>query len=110
MSDQSTDLRDLGGQLLAEAQRASAGRAAQTVVSGTVQRATVIALVADAEMAEHDSPPGATLQVLSGRIKVSTQDQAWVLSAGELMPVPQQRHSLLALEDSAALLTVALHG
>jgi quercetin dioxygenase-like cupin family protein len=110
MTDETIDVRDLAGQLLGEAHASSAGRAAQTVVSGLVQRATLFALTADAEMAEHDSPPAATLHVLSGRVRVSTQDREWVLGAGQLMPVPHQRHSVQALEDSAALLTVALHG
>jgi len=33
-----------------------------------------------------------------------------VLDAGKVVPVPSRRHGLDALEDSAVLLTVALHG
>ena len=105
-----TALHEVAGHLLGEAQRAASGRAAQTIASGAVQRATVVALTADAEMGEHDSPPAALLQVISGRVRLRTDDEQSVLEAGQLVPVPPRRHALDALEDSAVLLTVALHG
>jgi quercetin dioxygenase-like cupin family protein len=105
-----TDLHEVAGRLLGEAQRAASGRAAETVVSGSVQRSTVIALTTDAEMAEHDSPPAALLHVISGRVRMHTHDEEWVLGAGQVTSVPSRRHALAALEDSAVLLTVALHG
>ena len=52
-----TDLHEVAGRLIGEAQRAASGRAAETIFSGSVQRSTVVALTADAEMGEHDSPP-----------------------------------------------------
>lgn len=110
MGHQITDLHETAGRLLSEAQRAASGRAAETIVSGTVQRATVVALTADTEMGEHDSPPAALLQVITGRVRLRTHDQAWELTAGQVVPVPARRHGLDALEDSAVLLTVALHG
>jgi quercetin dioxygenase-like cupin family protein len=105
-----TDLHEVAGRLLGEAQRAASGRAAETIVSGSVQRSTVIALTADAELGEHDSPPAALLQVITGRVRLHTHDQEWVLGAGQVVAVPPRRHGLDALEDSAVLLTVALHG
>lgn len=107
---QITDLHEVAGRLLGEAQRAASGRAAETVVSGSVQRSTVIALTTDAEMAEHDSPPAAVVHVISGRVRMHTNDEEWVLGAGQVAPVPSRRHGVQALEDSALLLTVALHG
>jgi quercetin dioxygenase-like cupin family protein len=105
-----TDLHEVAGRLIGEAQRAASGRAAETIVSGSVQRSTVVALTADAEMGEHDSPPAALLQVISGRVRLHTHDQEWVIGAGQVVPVPPRRHAVDALEDSAFLLTVALHG
>ena len=58
------------------------------------------------ELGEHDSPPEATLQVLTGRVRLIGLDREWELTAGELAPIPPERHSLAALEDSAVLLTV----
>ena len=99
----------LGTELLAEAREASSGRAATTVATGPLQRATVIALVEDAELAEHDSPPAATLQVLAGSLRLISAQQEWLLRAGDLAPVPPFRHSLTANSDAVVLLTVALH-
>lgn len=107
---QITDLHEVAGRLLGEAQRAASGRAAETIISGSVQRSTVIALTTDAEMGEHDSPPAALLHVITGRVRLRTHDQEWVLAAGQVAAVPPRRHGVEALEDSAFLLTVALHG
>jgi quercetin dioxygenase-like cupin family protein len=105
-----TDLHEVAGRLLGEAQRSASGRAAETIVSGSVQRSTVIALTTEAEMAEHDSPPAALLHVISGRVRLHTHDEEWVLGPGQVASVPSRRHGVEALEDSALLLTVALHG
>ncbi|MGW5053642.1 hypothetical protein [Actinokineospora sp. NPDC004072] len=103
-----TQVDQLAVELLAEARTHPAHRAARTLVTGTSQRATLIAMAAGAEMAEHDSPPAATLQVISGQVLLHTAGEERQLGAGQLTPVPPNRHSLKALADSAVLLTVAL--
>lgn len=95
-------------ELLDEARAQHSHRAARTLASSTSLRATVIALLSGASLADHDSPPAATLQVLTGRVRLHTADREWTLEAGELVPIPPQRHGLDALADSAVLLTVAL--
>lgn len=107
--DDITDLPQLAARLLDVAKEAKAGRAAETILSGLVQRATVIALSAGSAMNEHDSPPSATLQVLAGHVRLSTQDRSWEARPGQFLAVPPQRHGVEALEDSAILLTVALN-
>lgn len=94
--------------LLGAAREASAKRAAETVYGSrdSVLRQTMLALLAGSELAEHDSPPEATLQVVSGRVQLFGKDRSWELVAGDLMPIPPERHSLAALEDSVFLLTV----
>lgn len=99
----------LAAELLDEAREQDSRRTARTVVSGTLQRATLIALAEGAELAEHDAPPAATLQVLTGRVRLHTAAQEWLLNSGDLAPVPRQRHGLHALTDAVVLLTVALH-
>ena len=94
--------------LLADLPHHQAGRTARTVVSGAKMRAVVIALREGAEMAEHDAPPAATLQVLRGEVTVVGGDQEWRLSEGRLLPIPPARHSVQAHTDAAVLLTVAL--
>lgn len=98
----------LATELLDEARKHDSRRTARTVVSGTAQRATLIALAEHAELAEHDAPPAATLQVLTGRVRLHTAAHEWLLNSGDLAPVPHQRHGLQALTDAVVLLTVAL--
>lgn len=99
----------LATELLDEAREHDSQRTARTIVSGTVQRATLIALTEGAELAEHDAPAAATLQVITGRVRLYTAAQEWLLTSGDLATVPHQRHGVHALTDAAILLTVALH-
>ena len=47
--------------------------------------------------------------MLRGRIRLYAGDAAeWFVSAGQVVAIPPERHSVDALEDSAFLLTVAL--
>ncbi|MFV0319729.1 MAG: cupin domain-containing protein [Microbacterium sp.] len=103
-----TNLHQLQEELLAKAHASGAGRAAATVYGGrdSILRQTALALTGGAELAEHDSPPEATLQVLTGRIVLRGADREWQLAAGELAPIPPERHAVDAVEDSVFLLTV----
>lgn len=94
---------------LALAREAGSGRAAHTVRGGHdhVLRQTLLALVAGRELAEHDSPGEATLQVLRGRVRLVAGDDAVEGAAGDLLTIPPRRHALLAVDDAAVLLTVA---
>src|SRR3712207_1406188 len=103
------DLQALADDLLGEARSASAGRAARTLphpVDGL--RQTVIALRADAELSEHESPGAASLQVLRGRVRLLAADQTVEVGAPQIAPIPDRRHSLAADEDSVVLLSVAV--
>ena len=72
-----------------------------------ILRQTVIALQAGFRLDEHENPGEATVFVLKGRISLASGEVSWDGSAGDLLIVPQARHSVHALEDSAILLTVA---
>ena len=91
------------------AANASSGRSAQTVYGGHehVLRQTIIALSAGYILDEHENPGEATLYVLKGRVRLRSEGDSWEGSAGDLLIVPQARHSVEAVEDSAVLLTVA---
>jgi quercetin dioxygenase-like cupin family protein len=103
-----TELDTTAKELLTDARGHDSRRTARTLVTGTAMRATLIALCDGATMAEHDAPPAATLQVVTGRVRLHTRDREWVLDAGHLVAVPHQRHGLEAMMDTVVLLTVSL--
>jgi quercetin dioxygenase-like cupin family protein len=98
----------VGAELLVDARGHDTRRAARTLVTGLAQRATLIAMAEGADLAEHDAPPAATLQVISGQVRLHTRDRDWVLGPHQLAAVPRQRHGLTAITDAVVLLTVAL--
>ena len=103
-------LSEVSATLLDEARGSSANRAARTLHGGTghTLRQTVIALLADSSLSDHENPGEATLQVLVGRVRLSWPDDAVDLDAGEHVVIPQERHGLLALSDAVVLLTAAV--
>lgn len=103
-----TEVNSAAKELLTEARGHDSRRAARTLVTGTAQRATLIALCEGASMSEHDAPPAATLQVVTGRVRLHTRDREWVLDENLLIAIPRQRHGLEALTDTVVLLTVSL--
>jgi quercetin dioxygenase-like cupin family protein len=108
--DVPTTLSALGAELLDKArQHPGSGRAAHTLTGGAdrVLRQTLLGLLAGASIDEHESPGEATLLVLSGRVVLRASADEATLSAGMHVAIPDSRHSLEALEDSAVLLTVA---
>ena len=93
--------------LLTEARESgTAGRAARMLFHGNGLRATAIALCAGHELAEHASPPAALLLVQQGSVLLRGAGRQWHLDAGQVIPIPPERHSLLAETDAVVLLTV----
>jgi len=104
---QKSSLTDLADRLLAEAREASSGRSARTLHGGhtSTMRQTVIALALGQRLDEHENPGEATLQVLRGAVRLATAGGGCDGAAGDLLVVPDARHSLEALDDAVVLLT-----
>jgi quercetin dioxygenase-like cupin family protein len=108
--DEPTTLSATAAELLKKARApGGSGRAAHTIVGGAdrLLRQTLIGLAAGAALDEHESPGEATLYVVSGRVVLTAGSDETELVAGMHIAIPDSRHSLAALEDSAVLLTVA---
>jgi quercetin dioxygenase-like cupin family protein len=90
---------------------APSGRSAHTLYGGHEQvlRQTLIALTAGTSLSEHENPGEATVQVLSGRVRLLAGAASWDGRAGDLLVMPPSRHSLEAVETAVVLLTVAKH-
>lgn len=96
-------------QQLKLAASASSGRSSVTIYGGHTHslRQTVIALTAGQSLAEHENPGEATLLVLNGVLTLISGANEWKGSAGDLIVIPNARHSVKAIDDVAFLLTVA---
>jgi quercetin dioxygenase-like cupin family protein len=94
---------------LNHARDASSGRSAETVYGGHahVLRQTLIALCAGQRLKEHDNLAEATVQVVEGRVVLTSGGTSWSGWRGDLITMPPGRNSLEAVEDAVILLTVA---
>jgi len=90
---------------LAAAQSSPNGRSAELLVHDGVLRQSVLALTAGTQLAEHNSPHAASLQVLVGTVAVTGIEASAPLRAGELTVLTHQRHAVTAVEDAVFLLT-----
>lgn len=103
--DAPNDLHALADEHLAAAHTSPHGRSAHLLLRQDPLRQTVIALASGRALDEHNAPPAASLQVLRGSVRLTAESGDVELSAGQLHPIPQERHGLLALEDAVVLLT-----
>jgi quercetin dioxygenase-like cupin family protein len=106
---ETVSLAALVGHHLDTARAASSGRSAATVFGGSERtlRQTLIALRAGERLDDHENPGEATVHVLYGRVRLTAGTVSGEAGEGELMAVPDARHSLTAIDDSVVLLTVA---
>lgn len=106
---QSLSLTELIAEQLLAARNSPNGRSVQRVHGGRDHQLqqSLITLMAGHSLGEHGSPGDATLQVLCGRVRLSAGDDFWDADVGDHLAIPSKRHDLLAVDDSAVLLTVA---
>lgn len=108
---QKPSLDAMARQLGQRAAQATSGRAAETIFGGHEKRLrqTIVAMTAGTELGEHENPGDATVLVIHGRIKLVAGDVTWEGREGDFLTVPDERHSVQAVTDTAFLLTVAKH-
>jgi quercetin dioxygenase-like cupin family protein len=106
---QTTSLTSLIDEHVLVAKDAPSGRSSHTVFGGHDHnlRQTLIAMAAGQTLNEHESPGEATLQVLRGRVALVSDDESAEGAPGDFLVIPNSRHRLDALDDSAVLLTVS---
>lgn len=108
-----TDLMAVTAKCLEQARANPEGRATHSVIHGPRQRAVLIGLTAGSGLGEHASPPAASFQVLVGEARLyvgnpENPDQSWDVKAGQIVPIPPDRHAVSAITDTVVLLTVSL--
>jgi len=105
---QKLSLEALAREQLKIAKDSTNGRSSETVYGGHEHalRQTLIALAAGTTLAEHENPGEATVQILSGRVRLNSGPDSWDGRTGDLIIVPPARHDLHAVEDAVVLLTV----
>lgn len=107
----SFDLTDEVRQLTEEASWQQTGRTAKTLVKEADLRVVLVALRQGVAMDEHQATGPVTIQAVSGQFRVRLPDQHVNLAPGQVVALaPALRHSVLALQDGAFLLTIAWPG
>jgi quercetin dioxygenase-like cupin family protein len=83
-------------------------RDSKTLIKQPTLRVVLTALRAGARLATHQAAGPTTVQVLHGLLRVRVAEQAIELRPGQLLALEARvRHDVVAVEDSAFLLTVA---
>ena len=91
---------------IAEAGGAPDGRVVRVVVEGP-PKVLVVGFAAGGVLPDHTRPGPATLQVLRGRLELSTADRTWDLPTGALVEIPEAVHAVRAQDPGAMVLTIS---
>ncbi|WP_106849758.1 hypothetical protein [Blastococcus sp. Marseille-P5729] len=103
----STSLSQVVPELIESARAAERGLATAMGASSGPLRQVVAALRADALLPDHENPGDATLQCLEGEVELATTSgsSSVVLTQGDLVVIPHERHYLRAVTDTAVIIT-----
>jgi quercetin dioxygenase-like cupin family protein len=99
------DVQQLAQDQIDRAHQDEHGRSAQVLVHDGPLRQSIIALTKGSVLAEHNSPPAASILVLRGTVAVTTAERVDTLPAHHLAELTHDRHGVEALSDAAFLLT-----
>lgn len=103
------DLQAAGRTLLEEAQGMASGRASKSLTPGVHAplTQTLMALRAGTELGGHEANGPASIYLVSGRASLASGEGTVEVSGGQWVSIPASVNSLVAAEDTIALLTVA---
>lgn len=105
------DLEDQLAELRREEAFERSGRAGRTLTKSGRFRLTLLAMAAGNEIGTHQADSPLTLHVLSGRLRFRAGDGQHELRQGQVLFFgPGDAHDILAIEDSALLLTLSAIG
>ncbi len=83
---------------------------AKTLFRNLDQRLVLMLLDSGAQIPVHHTEAALTLQALDGRVIVSLLESTFDLGPGQLLAIERDvPHAMVAIEDSAILLTLAWH-
>ncbi len=84
------------------------GHVAKTVLRNGDLRMVLIVLRPGAQIPRHHAKGSLVIQALDGRAVATLLESSFDLTAGSVLAIePEITHSLIAIEDSALLLTIA---
>lgn len=93
--------------LAAEVEIPSEGTLSQVLYKDDRIRVVVFAFDTNQDLTEHSTPLAAVVQVVSGRIRLTLEDQPVELAPGSWVHMPPKMpHSVHALEPSVMLLSM----
>lgn len=100
-------LTSLGDELQPEAEGSATGLATRLAKQGGRFQQIAIRLSRGGSLPDHNNPGEATLLVVEGAVRFNELESGAVheLRTGDLLEVPDERHSVEADEDSLLLLT-----
>ena len=91
------------------AERSTAGRAGKTLVKEDTLRVVLMALQKGTELPWHDVGGAMSLQLLRGRLRMTTADGKMDLAPGALIVLNGRvQHSSVAMSDCVMLMTIAM--
>lgn len=102
------DLRSAAADLLAEARGLAAGRSARTLTpgAGAAMKQSLLALTAGERLQDHVAPGPTTLLGITGTIVLHGRGEGVTLTDGVWATCPSGVHSLEAISDAVAMITV----
>lgn len=102
------DLTAIDRQLRSEDAYRRDGHTARTLTREPALRIVLVVMKAGARLAEHRAQEIASIQVVTGQVRVALLERSLELAAGRMLVVaPDLRHQVEAVTDSGLLLTLA---